>query len=58
VIAVLATYAFVGVGTFLILGLLNFAVGLRVDDDDEESGLDLALHSETAYSSSPGSAVG
>jgi len=60
VIAVVATYAFAGIGTFLILSLLKVVVGLRVDEEDEEMGLDLALHSETAYTSagSGGSPVG
>ena len=56
--AVAATYVFVGVGTFLILGVISAAVGLRVDEDSEEGGLDLALHSEAAYTSSPGTPLG
>jgi len=56
--AVLFTYAFVGVGSFLILGAINMTIGLRVDEESEETGLDLSLHSETAYSSSPGSGLG
>ncbi len=58
VIAVLATYAFVGIGSFIILGIVNAAVGLRVDEESEEGGLDLALHSEAAYTTQPGSPVG
>ena len=57
VIAVLATYAFVGVGSFAILGIVNLAVGLRVDPESEEGGLDLAEHSESAYSTQPGTPV-
>jgi Amt family ammonium transporter len=56
-IAVLATYGFVGVGTFLVLGLVSAAVGLRVDEEAEEIGLDLALHSESAYGTTPGAAT-
>ena len=39
------------VGTFVILKIVDLAVGLRVDEDDEATGLDLTLHAETAYSS-------
>ncbi len=53
--AVLATYAFCGFGTFLILSLVNLLVGIRVTDEDESTGLDLALHSESAYSTSSAS---
>jgi Amt family ammonium transporter len=42
-----STYAFVGT---CLLGLLVRAiVGLRVSDEDELTGLDLALHEENAY---------
>jgi Amt family ammonium transporter len=58
-IGVAATYALSGFGTFLILGLVNSVVGLRVADEDEEAGLDLALHAESAYSSaSPSGPLG
>jgi Amt family ammonium transporter len=49
-IGVVATYAIAGFGTFLILGIVNSVVGLRVDEEGEETGLDLSLHSESAYS--------
>jgi Amt family ammonium transporter len=58
-IAVVATYAFCGVGTFVILSIVNLVVGLRVHEEDEETGLDLVLHSESAYTSaSAGSPAG
>jgi Amt family ammonium transporter len=58
-IGVAATYAFCGFGTFLILGVVNSVVGLRVDDEDEELGLDLTLHAESAYSTvSAASSIG
>jgi Amt family ammonium transporter len=53
-VGVAATYAIAGFGTFLILGIVNSVVGLRVDEGDEETGLDLSLHSESAYSTSGG----
>jgi Amt family ammonium transporter len=48
-IGVLATYAFAGGGTFVILQIVKATVGLRVHEDDESQGLDLSEHSETAY---------
>ena len=54
----LATYAFAGIGTLVILWLVNMAVGLRVADEDEETGLDLSLHSESAYSWTTSSPLG
>ncbi|MCZ6464917.1 MAG: ammonium transporter [Proteobacteria bacterium] len=49
VIAIVATYAYCGIGTFIILSILNAVVGLRVDEEDEETGLDLTQHAESAY---------
>ncbi len=49
VIGVLATYVFCGLGTVAILTLIRATVGIRVDDEEEMAGLDLALHAETAY---------
>ncbi len=36
--------------TWMILALLKITLGLRVDDEQEQIGLDLALHEERAYS--------
>ncbi len=59
-LGVLATYAFAGIGTWLILLLVRSVTPLRVDAEGEELGLDLAEHSETAYATGPtgGHAVG
>jgi Amt family ammonium transporter len=58
-IGVVATMAFCGAGTFVILSIVRALVGLRVEEEDEETGLDLVLHAETAYSSSgSGSPIG
>ena len=46
---VLFTAAWSGVGTFLILKLLDATVGVRVSREQEVEGLDLALHDERAY---------
>jgi Amt family ammonium transporter len=50
-IAVVATYVFCGVGTFLLLTIINAITPLRAPIDDERMGLDLSQHSETAYTS-------
>jgi Amt family ammonium transporter len=49
-IGVLATIAFCGAGTFVILKLIGLVTGgLRVEDEQEYEGLDTALHAESAY---------
>jgi Amt family ammonium transporter len=59
VLAILVTYVFCGIGTWIIFSIANALVGLRVTDEDEEMGLDIALHSETAYTTTgTGSALG
>jgi len=35
--------------TFLLLKLLDATMGLKVNAEDEESGLDLSQHNETGY---------
>ncbi len=50
-IAIVATYVFCGIGTFLLLTVINAIAPLRPPIDDERMGLDLSQHSETAYSS-------
>ncbi len=50
-IAVVATLLWSGVLTFVILKVLHLVIpgGLRVSDEDEETGLDLTQHSEMGY---------
>jgi Amt family ammonium transporter len=48
-IAVLATYVFAGVGTLVILSVVNAVFKLRPAVEDEIAGLDLSQHSERAY---------
>ena len=48
-VAVAATYIFCGVGTLVILFVIDKTLGLRAESDDERMGLDLSQHSETAY---------
>jgi len=44
-----AVVAWSAVATAVILFVLKLVMGLRVDDEAEYTGLDLALHGETAY---------
>jgi Amt family ammonium transporter len=46
---VVATLVYTSIGTFIILKIVDFAIGLRVSDDDEAVGLDVALHNERGY---------
>ncbi|MFO7783824.1 MAG: ammonium transporter [Desulfatiglandales bacterium] len=48
--SVIATMAFAFVMTLLILKAVDLLMGIRVSHEDEERGLDLALHNETGYS--------
>jgi Amt family ammonium transporter len=48
-IAVLATYAYAGIATFVIVKVVDLLLGLRVTSASEEVGLDLAVHGEAAY---------
>ena len=47
--AALFTIAWSGIGSFIILKLLDATMGLRVAKEQEVEGLDLALHDERAY---------
>ncbi|MFO1498132.1 MAG: ammonium transporter [Verrucomicrobiota bacterium] len=46
---VILTMLLAGVGTFVILKLVNTLVPLRVDEEEEDQGLDLSQHGEQAY---------
>jgi Amt family ammonium transporter len=48
-VAVLATIAFSFVGSSILLKATDAMVGLRVDDESEQIGLDLSEHEESAY---------
>jgi len=50
IVAVAATVVFAFVGTYLILKLVEGAMGLRVSPEEEATGLDLTQHNERAYS--------
>jgi Amt family ammonium transporter len=46
---VLFTMALAGVGTFVILKVVSVITPLRVDEEEEDQGLDLTQHGEQAY---------
>jgi Amt family ammonium transporter len=43
---VVFTIVFDAIATFIILKVIDAVIGLRVADEDERDGLDLALHGE------------
>jgi Amt family ammonium transporter len=47
--AVVATYVFVFVFTFVILKVVDWTLGLRISEEDEETGLDYTQHGESGY---------
>jgi ammonium transporter, Amt family len=44
--AVATTLVYSGVGSFIILKVIDMVIGLRVTDDEEREGLDISLHGE------------
>lgn len=46
---VVAVFAYTAVVSFVILKLVGAMIGLRVDAEDENQGLDLVLHDERGY---------
>ncbi len=48
-VAVGAVVAYAVVGTFVIVKVTGLVLGIRVKSDQEEVGLDLAVHGEVAY---------
>ena len=51
-LSVIVTMIFAFILTLIILKIIDVTVGLRVSDEEEEKGIDLSLHDETAYSMS------
>jgi ammonium transporter, Amt family len=49
-VAVVATWIFAIVATFILLKVLDAIMGLRVSREEEEMGLDLSQHNEAGYS--------
>ena len=48
-IAVIITIVYCGVVSFILLKIVDSAVGLRVSQEEETGGLDIALHDERGY---------
>ncbi len=48
-IGVVATFLYTFILSFVILKILDGVMGLRVNPDEEEEGLDIALHDERGY---------
>jgi Amt family ammonium transporter len=49
IIAVGVTWVLAFVGTFILLKVLDATMGLRASKEDEQMGLDLSQHNESAY---------
>jgi len=49
-VAVTAVALYTFVVSFVVLKLVDWTIGLRVDDEEEKRGLDLVEHGESAYS--------
>ena len=50
-VAIAATWIYSAVATLIILKVVDFAVGLRVGEAEEEAGLDASQHGEVAWQS-------
>ncbi|HNL24369.1 MAG TPA: ammonia channel protein, partial [Pseudomonadales bacterium] len=48
-IGVVTTLGYTALTTYLLLKLVDWLVGMRVESDEETMGLDLALHDERGY---------
>jgi len=48
-IGVMATISYTTIVSFLILKVIDVVIGLRVNDEQEAEGLDMALHHERGY---------
>ena len=47
--AIGAIFLWTLVFTFIVLKVMSFTTGLRIDDEGEEQGLDVATHDESGY---------
>ena len=48
-IGVVATFAYTFIASMILLKIVDALMGLRVSEDDEQEGLDIALHDERGY---------
>jgi len=58
IVAVAFTVVFASTMTFVIIKVIDAVIGLRVREEEEEAGLDVTVHGETAYVPWAGSASG
>ncbi len=49
IVAVLVTFAFAGIGSLVLLKLIDVVIGLRVTAENEQRGLDITDHGEEGY---------
>jgi Amt family ammonium transporter len=49
ILGVALTWVFAGIATFIIVKVVDATVGLRVDESEEDKGLDVTQHGEEAY---------
>ena len=49
IVGIVATWVYAGVGTWIILKILDATMGLRVSGEDEQMGLDQSQHNEAGY---------
>jgi Amt family ammonium transporter len=49
IFAATVTALWAGIASFALLKLVDVLVGLRVSEEDESLGLDVALHEESGY---------
>ncbi len=49
IVAILVTYAFAGIGSLILLKLIDAVIGLRVHAESEQRGLDITDHGEEGY---------
>ena len=49
IVGIVATFVYTGIVTFVLLKLVDAMLGLRIDDENETMGLDLAEHDERGY---------
>ncbi len=49
IVAVLVTFVFAGVGSWILLKIIDVAIGLRVSSESEQRGLDISDHGEEGY---------
>ncbi len=48
-VGVVTTWVFCGLGTLILLKLVDVVMGIRVTPEEEKIGLDVVLHNENAY---------